>query len=375
MKFVIFADRSYNYIKPLANGLQKKLIELGHSSEVFYDGIYWLSNLNLLKLFFVDIYRLFLNAQHRQKDLFLYRFFNLLFFFSEKKKRILNECDCIIVVNNCPGAFIKCKRLDYLREKFNKPIVNYDFHYLPNQGWWKYMYKDHLGLEQYDWYLPVGLVTEFAIPPQIPEIYTCIGMDINSDDLYPQQNVFTVLLDFPRPRHEKLRSEEKKVLDELRINYIELNGRYTTKQIRLIYRKTSVYLVSFRESFGLPIVELQQCGAKIFTPYAEWVPAHYLNKSNKKNTIGTLGSNFVVYKNIEGLKTALKKEKEKFKAEENVKNFKEEYPLYDRISDIQFDLFVSMIKDGRITNRSHENYKKYNDFISKDDDYCKSDRI
>lgn len=375
MKFVIFADKSYNYIKPLANGLQETLRKMGHSSEILYDGIYWLRDLNLFKVLIADIYRIYLNIKHKQKDLFIYRFFGLFFFLTTKRRRLLKECDCIIVVNNCPSAFLKNKRIDWLRKKFNKPIVNYDFHYLPNQGWWKYMNEGYRGLEQYDWYLPVGLVTEFAIPKEIPEIYTCIGMDVNSEDLYPEQDDFIVLLDFPRPGHEKKRSEEKKILEELDINYVELHGRYTTKQIREIYRKSSVYLVSCRESFGLPIVELQLCGAKIFTPYLEWVPAHYLSKSiNEKNT-GLLGENFVVYGDNEGLKRALHKAKAKFNALRNVEIFKENNPLYNQISKKKLESFVLKLKNGTITSQLHNDLKKYNVFISKDDDYRNSDRI
>ncbi|WP_173474954.1 hypothetical protein [Fibrobacter succinogenes] len=375
MKFVIFADRSYNYIKPLANGLQKTLIEMGHSSEILYNGIYWLSDLNLFKVVIADIYRIYLNIKHKQKDLFIYRFFGLFFFLTAKRRKLLKECDCIIIVNNCPSAFLKNKRIDWLREKFNKPIVNYDFHYLPNQGWWKYMNEGYRGLEQYDWYLPVGLVTEFAIPKGIPKIYTCIGMDVNSKDLYPEQDDFIVLLDFPRPGHEIKRSEEKKTLEELGVKFIELHGRYTTKQIRAIYRKASVYLVSCRESFGLPIVELQLCGAKIFTPYLEWVPAHYLNKSINKKSAGLLGENFVVYENKDGLKKALQKAKIEFNASKNVEKFKEDYPFYNQISNKMLETFVLKLKEGAITSQSHEEYKKYNGFISKDDDYKQSDRI
>lgn len=377
MKFVIFADKSYNYIKPISNGLHRTLLEMGHSSEIFYDGIYWLNNLNLIKVFVADVYRFYLNKKYGNKHLFLYRFINLLFFFSKKRKRLLKECDCIIVVNNCPSAFKKCKRLDYLRKIFSKPIVNYDFHYLPNQGWWKYMYKDCLGLERFDWYLPVGLVTEFPVPTEIPKIYSCIGMNVNSDDLYPEQKDFFVLLDFPRSGHEQRRKEEKQLLESMKIKYIELNGRYTTEQIRSIYRKTSVYLLSFRESFGLPIVELQLCGAKIFTPYAEWVPAHCLNKDIHKKIDGHyhLGNNFVVYHDEKGLKNALLSVRKNFNASANVQMFKKDYPLYDRISQEQLNIFISKINTGLITCESHLNYKEYNSFISKQDDYLESDRI
>lgn len=375
MKFVIFADKSYNYVKPLATGLHNTLLDMGHESVIWYDGLYWLQQLNLAKVFFTDIYRLYLNFKCGNKKKYIYRFFNLLFFNNKKRREILKNCDCIILVQNCPSAFMSIRRLNYLREKYKKPIVNYDFHYLPNQGWWSRIKRieGHRGLEQYDWYLPVGLTTEFAIPRQIPQIYNCIGMDVNFKNLYPEQDDFFVLLDFPRPGHEVRRCQEKQMLDEIGIKYIELNGRYTTDEIRTIYRKTSVYIVSSRESFGLPIVELQLCGAKVLVPHKEWTPAHYLEKSIYESGQGRLGKNFIVYENEKEFKEILLKEKEKINYSINVENFRNEYPLYDHVDRHELEDFVYKLKNGVITYKSHSMYREYNQFISLSDDFEKSD--
>lgn len=381
MKVVIFADKSYNYIRPIADGLHQAFLELGCQSVIWYDGIYWLNKLKLRKVFVADIWRTFQNLKYGSKK-YINRFWSLLTFYNLKRRKELNECDVIVVVQNCPGTFDanNLKRLDFLRNTYHKPIINYDFHYLPNQAWWgriKQLARPR-GLEQFDWYLPVGLVTEFAIPREIPKIYNCIGMDITKSTvgggkLMPEQKEFRVLLDFPRPGHEETRKREKQWLDDINVKYVELNGRYTTAEIRKIYRSISVYIVSSRESFGLPIVELQLCGAKILTPHKEWVPAHYLNKSPFENGTGNLGSNFVVYQDETDFKEKLLKLKDEIDYSTNVETFQREYPLYFHIDKTELSQFISKIESGEIHADSHLDYKKYNEYISTTQDYETSD--
>lgn len=376
MKFVILADQSYNFKKPLADGLQKTLVENGHECVVFYNAIYWIYDLNLLRLFLTDIYHLFLNILNRKRNLYQYRFWGVLTFFSKKRQKLMQECDCMICVENCPSSFIKRPRLDFLRDTFKKPVVSYDFHFLPNQGWWKYMRNgNHYGLEQYDWYLPAGLITEFAIPSGIPKIYDCIGMDLRCQDLYPEQNDFIVLLDFPRPGHEISRAKEKETLKQAGIKYIELNGRYSTSDIRVIYRRISAYLVSCRESFGLPIVELQLCGAKIFTPHMEWVPAHFLDKNPFEYGMGHLGQNFVVYNDQNDLVSKLLELRKSFNPQLNIQTFKTEYPDYFQINTSNLQKFAERLSDNTINHLSHISYEEYNVLISATDDYKLSDLV
>ena len=377
MRFVIFADKSYNYIKPISIGLHNTLTEMGHESEIWYDGLYWLQDLNLTKMFFADILRFFKNAKAKNAKLYIYRWWNLLNFYTKKRKKSLRECDCVIVVMNCPRAFDDnaLKRVEYIRDAYHKPVVNYDFHYLPNQAWWGRIkqFEKYKGLEKYDWYLPVGLITEFAVPESIPQIYDCIGMDVTSPDLYPEQTEFRVLLDFPRPGHEEQRKQEKRLLDRLGILYYELNGRYTTNQIRAIYRRTSAYIVSSRESFGLPIVELQLCGAKILTPHKEWVPAHFLNKSPFENGYGDLGGNFIEYHDSEDLSAILIQLSQSFDPQGNLDLFKSDYPFYYKINKVALDAFINRLLNGEVNSNTHISHKPYNELISEDQDYESSD--
>ena len=53
MKLVILSDKSYNYIRPIADGLEHTLVEMGHEVVNYHDGVYWLDRLNLIKVFLV----------------------------------------------------------------------------------------------------------------------------------------------------------------------------------------------------------------------------------------------------------------------------------------------------------------------------------
>lgn len=373
MKFVIFADKSYSYVRPIADGLHKTLLSEGHDSIILYNGIYWLNKLNLIKVLIGDVYRVFMNLLSWNKRKYIYRFFGLLTFNSSKTKKLLSECDCIIVVNNCPSVFYSnnLKRLEEIRLQYNKPIVNYDFHYLPNQAWYKRITQDpnHFGLERFDWYLPVGLVTEYAIPENIPQIYSCIGMDVKKSNLFPEQKKFKALVDFERKGYEQYRNLVIDTLTELNIPYVALNGRYTTDEIRKIYRQSSIYFVSFRESFGLPIAELQLCGCSILTPYKEWCPAHFLDKSPFESGTGELGSNFYVYDNNEEiLRNQLLNIKTTFDANQVMAKFKKEYPDYYKINLDELKIFINKLEAGDINAESHLEYKEFNRLISTDDD-------
>lgn len=372
MKFVLFADKSYNYIKPLANGLLKMLEEAGQECIIYDHGIYWLSAPHPLKILLGDLYRFFLMIKSGKPDLYIYRFWPVCTFLNRKRKKQLQACDCIIIVQHCPSAFYKdFKRVETLR-KYNKPIVNYDLNYLPNQGWYKKIKERNpanWGLERYDWYLPASIVTEFALPAGIPDIYSTIGFDIRKDDLYPEQEEFIALIDFARPGYETARAIQIQALQETSTPYIELKGRYTTNDIRKIYRRSCLYFLSFRESFGLPILELQLCGCTIFTPFREWAPAHFLNKDIHKAGTGDLGSNFYVYNNdLDTLKQQIRKLKSTYNAKRVIENFRNEYPFYYQGNKRTLADFLQKLHNREIHARSHEAYKDYNRFISLEDD-------
>lgn len=371
MKFIIFADKNYNYRKPMADGLYKHLISLGHDVEILYDGNYWLSKIPLWKVLITDIFKALMNIKSKKRLYFL-RFWSMVNFNRNHKNKIL-DADCLIVVDNCPNVYYKncLSRLEILRKEYKGPIVNYDLHYLPNQGWYvmiKEKDSDNFGLERFDWYLPASLVTEYAIPREIPQIYNCIGFDLHSDDLKPEQDEFLAVLDFEHAGYEKERSIQIKALELTNTKYICLKGRYTRDEIRALYRKCSIFFTSVRESFSLPVIEVQLCGGIIATPYAKWLPAHFLNKSIYEKGVGTLGRNFIVYENnLETLIQSIKKCKEEFNAINNINNFRNDYPSYYSINDKSLNDFCNSVNNGFISKQKHNEFSELNKYINLND--------
>ncbi|MBO7105494.1 MAG: hypothetical protein J6W22_08455 [Fibrobacter sp.] len=372
MRFVIFSGKNNDYIPPLANGLYEQLIQMGHSVYLLNNGIYWLRSHSFIHLLIADLFHLKKNLKLKKK-FFQYYFFSLLFFWVKHRKRIL-EADCLIVVCNCPQVFYKnnLRRIEWLRKRFDGPIVNYDLHYMPNQGWFKKIKKENkynFGLERFDWYLPASLTMEFAIPRQLPKIYDCIGFNVKSDDLFPEQNDFIALLDFPRKGYEKERAVQKEALKKANVPYIELKGHYTRDEIRKLYRKCSLYFVSCRESFCLPVLETQLCGDIVFTPYEKWLPAHMLDKNLYEFGVTHLGRNFRVYHNNEDeLVKLINVVKKDFSAKRNVENFKEDYPYYFAINEKNMISFVDRISNKTVTKNTHMDFLGLNDYLSMSDD-------
>lgn len=355
----------------MSDGLYKHLKLLGHDVEILYDGNFWLSKTPLLKVLLSDMYKLIQNIIHR-KPMYFLRFIPMLMFKHRFMNHILNA-DCLIVVDNCPNVYFKerISRLEDLRYIYKGPIVNYDLHYLPNQGWYGMIKENNaanFGLERFDWYLPASLVTEYAIPKAIPHIYDCIGFDLQSDDLFPEQSEFLAVLDFPHKGWEEEREVQIKALKETHTKYICLTGKYTRSEIRTIYRKCNIFFTSVRESFSMPVLEIQLCGGLIFTPYREWLPAHFLGKDIYTKGSGKLGSNFVVYENkLELLKDHILRCKSTFNSKENIHNFKREYPNYHTISDENLKVFCDRISLGQINKLTHKEFEQYNQYISVSD--------
>lgn len=371
MKFVIFTDNNYNYRKPMADGLYHHLKQLGHDVTIIYEGKFWLCNFPLYKVLFSDIYKIFQNIKSR-KLLHITRFWSMITFEHKYKKKIF-ESDCLIVVDNCPNVFYRSfiSRLELIRKEYRGPIVNYDLHYLPNQGWYgmiKEKDPNNFGLERFDWYLPASLVTEFAIPKTIPQIYDCIGFDIQAEDLFSDQKEFMAVLDFAHKGRECERAVQIEALEETKTPYISLSGKYTRSEIRSIYRRCNMFFTSVRESFSLPVLEIQLCGGLIATPYKKWLPAHFIDKNIYSSGEGELGTNFYVYDNDkEKLKEIILNARCTFDSKKNIENFKREYAAYYCIDDQVLSRFCKRIEDGEITGEKHNEFQRYNEYLNTND--------
>ena len=223
--------------------------------------------------------------------------------------RRIRECDLIVVVDGLPHPFLRgALRLEQLRRQFpEKPIVLYDLFYLGTRGPWAKWIQDgnpdkslppggH-GLERFDWYLTASVVSEVALPAE-PQPLSLIGVDLDDGTLHPEpKSEFLALLDFEHPPDMGERAIQILACAETGTKFEVLNGSYSIAEIRAMYRKSSVFFLSMRESFGLPICEVQACGAYVFTPHSNWQPAHWLKGDPHVPGPGTLSENFIVYGN------------------------------------------------------------------------------
>jgi len=360
MKIAILSNQERSFVRPLAEGLQRMLTVIGVKSKIFPQGLLdvraYLQRKNFLKKHLIETYK------NR-------RFYNL----ATQLKRF----DAVIVVGHMPVASMKYfMRDDLLRQLLpNIPIILYDLIYLPTRGIWAKYLKEgnpqygipeggHFGLERYDYYLCVSVVSEYPLPPK-PNPWSLIGVNFDDGTLYPEQgNEFIALLDFKRSNHLEERIVQIEALKETNTKYFELNGSYPLEKIREIYRKSSIYFVAHRESFGLPICELHACGSYIFTPYSNWCPSHWIKEDLSKPGEGKLSSNFIVYNNDkEKLIQEINKIKANFSANEVLKTFHTHHPHLFHGDTVELMKFVDLLRTGGIHSKSHKNYPCLSELI------------
>lgn len=368
MKAAILANDQPGFIKPMAAGLQKMLRSLGNDADVFPEGLAMLNYGVLrspqlrLKNKLKSLVNLakpahFLLQQHVS-------WFDLRIF--ENK---LAQYDVIIVVCNIPDSFLanKLPGVERLRQKVQRPVVLYQNYYLATRGAWHQKIistggnTKGYGLERYDWYLAASVVSEYPLSKQAHP-YSLIGQDLRDASLVANTKpTFKVLLDFERKGFEQIRQLQIQVLEQANIEYTQLKGRYSPADIRQLYRQHSAFFLSFRESFGLPIVENQLCGSYIFTPFKNWAPSHYINKSLHVSGEGDLGDNFMVYGNkSEKLRQQLLTCQANHQAEQNEQRFQAQYPALYQGDLTQLKNFVAKLSRGKINCTSHLQHHKLN---------------
>lgn len=368
MKVAILANYQMSYVKPMAEGLSRMLQAIGVESAVFYDGWYYLdlspsiaSKLrNLAKNFIKHI----LNAAFK-KEYIIPRSPNLI-------EEGIRASDLIVVVSHLPGAFLSGRHvgIEKLRKKLDVPIVLYDLVNLTTRGTWisKILggYEGGgFGLERYDWYLSASVVSEFPMPQSF-NAFSLVGLDLRDGTLYPEkENEFFAVLDFPRPGFESERDIQIQALEETNTSYIVLDRPMSINEIRRIYRKTCLFFLSFRESFGLPIVELQLCGSYICTPFKSWVPSHYIKENIYEPGEGSLSKNFLVYgDDKELLKDEITRIKSSYDPEQVVQEFIRAHPHLYHGDLAELKTFIEKVERGTISSGSHNQYMQFNDQIA-----------
>jgi hypothetical protein len=284
----------------------------------------------------------------------------------------LTEFDLVVVVCPIPRAFLasELKTMESLRQQLKIPFVLYQNYYLATRGPWYQQIKQRggFGLERFDWYLGASLVSDFALQGA-EHPFSLIGHDLRHPQLqcdWPakSEQPFKVLLDFARPGFEEYRELQIEALQRTNTPYTELKGLYSPAQIRALYRQHHGLMLSFRESFGLPIVENQLCGNWIFTPYASWTPSHFIDKAVDESGEGRLGSNFVVYDNdLKQLMVAIEQCKQT-PPQTLFEHFCLEYPQLHHGDLTALQQFCLQVGSKNIDALSHQNYLHLNSLIT-----------
>ena len=364
LKIAILADEKDSFVRPLAEGLARMCERCGAAPDVIYDGLETLSlPLRLRKPALRGVARFaFKSPKYRKR-------------FARLVER-LRHADVVVVVAHVPASLSKraLENLELLRKRLPEiPIVNYDLVYLPTvQKWGDAMLKgnrsdlspdelgllrpDPFGMERYDWYLVASPVSEIPMHRE-PWPYSHIGLDIDDGSLYPDQDgEFHVLVDFAQRRKDYpvYREVQIDALERSGVSYEVLEGRYARSTIRAKYRKAAALMLSHRESFGLPICEIQASGGQVFTPRSEWAGAHWIKPDDRAPGPGEHSSNFVVYENtVDDLVNEINAARESFDPATRLRTFREAHPQLYRGNGAALRDFLDKVASGEIHSRLH----------------------
>lgn len=367
MKIAVLGDSRDSFIKIMALGLIKMLSRIGSEATYFdkglaaidftYCGLLKNTTKNSLK----KLVNFFVSNQHQSSDVISSSEVGIFY-------DSLRDYDLIIVVCPIPTAFImnRLTGIDKIREQYSIPIVLYQNYYLPIRGKWldkinskndSHLINNQSVLNRYDWYLTSTIASEKTLLNASHPL-SVIGHDLSSSDLHDKdKGTFKVLLDFTQPGFGTYRRLQIAALQQTNTPYTMLHGHYSISEIRHLYRTHSALFLSFKESFGLPIVENQLCGSKIFTPYKNWCPGHLITHSPNGVDEKYLGSNFVIYDNcIDKLKNAINECKSNDNPNRVIKNFKIEYPLFNGAGVGELENFLNAVKSGKINDKSHREH-------------------
>lgn len=363
MKLAILSNTKNSFVKPLAEGLARMSQSCGATAVIHDDGLDMLSlPLGVSDVPLKTAVRLALRfgSHRRQFAAFVQR---------------LRGADAIVVVAHVPGSVSRhtLGNLEKLRRLLPEcPIVNYDLVYLPTTEKWgatilrgestglspddlRLLTPPPFGMERYDWYLVVSEMSEVPMPAG-RQPYSRIGIDIDDGTLYPhQRGEFKVLVDFKQTRKDypSYRKVQLEALEKSGVSFQVLEGRLSREDIRAIYRRTSLFMLAHRESFGLPICEVQACGSRIITPRAEWAGAHWI-KDPAVGGPGVHSGNFIVYENtVEGLTDCLRAARERADPEAAVRTFREAHPQLFHGDRDALSAFLGMIESGSVHSRLH----------------------
>ena len=364
MRIIILSDDAPTYLKPMALSLSNMFTKLGIYSEICYEGTKILNIKNnytltdKIKNFKHMFFNLFIKKKYKKH---IRPTLQELSFLCERIKTF----DAVFVCAHMPyNLQNNCYQgIDILRKKIKIPIINYEICFLWStvSSWYKKVSEisGFSGFDRFDHYVLVSQMSNLPIKEKSHWPLTVIGGDFRNKELFPEQKDFRALIDF----NKNIRLEERKIqiktLEELKIPYTILSGTYTHSELYKIFRKHSIYFLSMPERFGIPIVELQNCGCKVFTPYKYWAAAHYINKDPYEKGDGDLNDNFVVYSNDPKiLKEKILNLKKNFSSQKVIEEFSNKNSNYYSGNLLNLKEVLDKIKSNEINSMSGLNFAK-----------------
>jgi len=187
-----------------------------------------------------------------------------------------------------------------------------------------------------------------------------IGIDLDDGSLFPdQRGELRALVDFAQTRKDypSYRAIQLRALEQAGIPFEILDGDYCASDIRAIYRRTGLFMLAHRESFGLPICELQACGSLIFAPRSSWAGAHWMKDDPALAGPGAHSSNFRIYDNdFDVLMAQLEEAKRTFDPAGVVRTFDENQPHLFRGDRVAAGEFLRLVESGAIHGGLHREH-------------------
>jgi hypothetical protein len=364
MKIAILGNTANGYVKPMAEGLHRMMLKAGGDTHLLYQGIERFSQVPMPFLRYVQDK----SKGNLAKNTLRYVLKEVPNFYPFILQ--LRRFDAVIVVNSIARAFLTDFFCDESVRSFlpDIPIILYDVFYLPTRGPWGKWLKEgnpergvptsgNWGLERYDWYLVASVVSECPMPPG-SQPYSLIGLNLEDGTLSPQKKKdFRALIDFAQPGHEEERAIQIEACKKTRTTFTVLEGTYSLSDIRRIYRESSIYFVAHRESFGIPICELQACGSYVFTPYSNWCPSHWIKPNIFKEGPGQLPPNFVVYNNdLQTLVGKIETIRQSYNPRTVFDSFIEYHPELYFGNQAELERFLAMLEKHYIRSGSCKQY-------------------
>ncbi len=288
-KIAILTRNEFRSPKYLAYGLKKMLTSLGYKADVYEDGC---SLLQTIKPKDTSIKTSIQNH-----------------WIAYKLRKFANYD--LIVISDTMQAFREVMNIDAIRH-LGKPLIHYEVFFMGGCKYWIDRLPNN-ALEKYDSYWVVsGIHDDERLCNKKPH---SIGLRLleTPQQASLQKNKFVALLDFARDGYEEYREIQLEALNTLNIDTIVLDKEYTFSEIADEFKKVSIAFIAFPEAFGVPIVQLQYQGSKIFSPQKSWVKRHALLDDGEvfSDNDSTFTSNFVFYDNLDDLVIKLKNERHK----------------------------------------------------------------